>query len=40
MLNKPISDLLESLQGNIEDIPNIIKQLYGKTFIFRLKIIE
>jgi hypothetical protein len=39
MLNKPISDLLESLQGNIEDVPNIIKQLYGNIFIFQLKII-
>jgi hypothetical protein len=39
MLNKPISNLLESLQGNIEDVPNIIKQLYGKIFIFQLKII-
>jgi hypothetical protein len=37
MLNKPISNLLESLQGNIEDVPNIIKQLYGKIFIFQLK---
>ncbi|TVT97486.1 hypothetical protein EJB05_57267 [Eragrostis curvula] len=38
MLNTPISAVLESLQGNTEDVPSIIQKLYGKTLIFRFKL--
>jgi hypothetical protein len=34
LLKITISDLLESLQGNIDDVPKVIQDLYGKLFIF------
>ena len=38
MLSTSISDLLDSLNGNTEDVPEIIQQLCGKTLIFRFKL--
>jgi hypothetical protein len=40
LLKTSISDLLESLQGNIDDVPKVIQELYGKLFIFRFKLNE
>jgi hypothetical protein len=34
LLKIPISDLLESLQGTIDDVPKVIQDLYEKLFIF------
>ncbi|EEC82987.1 hypothetical protein OsI_28022 [Oryza sativa Indica Group] len=38
MLNTSISSLLNSLDGRCEEVPTIIQQLCGRTFIFQLKL--
>jgi hypothetical protein len=38
LLGKSIFNLLESNEENTEDVPKIIQQLYGKVFIFQLKL--
>jgi hypothetical protein len=38
MIGKSIFNLLESNEGNTEDVPKIIQQLYGKVFIFQFKL--
>ena len=38
MLNISVSNLLESLDGKCEEIPKIIRQLCGRTLIFRFKL--
>jgi hypothetical protein len=37
MLNITVLNLLESFEGNIEDVPKSILQLYGKVYIFQFK---
>jgi hypothetical protein len=38
MIGKSIFNLLELNEGNTEDVPKIIQQLYGKVFIFQFKL--
>uniref|UniRef100_A0A0A9DJ53 Replication factor A C-terminal domain-containing protein n=1 Tax=Arundo donax TaxID=35708 RepID=A0A0A9DJ53_ARUDO len=38
MLNTSISNLLDPLNGNHEEVPKVIKQLCGRTLIFRFKL--
>ena len=33
-----MSELLDSLEGNNEDVPKVVQQLYGKVFIFCFKL--
>jgi hypothetical protein len=40
LLKTPVLDLLESLQGDVDDVSKVIQELYGKLFIFRLKLNE
>jgi hypothetical protein len=37
MLNTTVLNLLESFEGNTEDVPKSIQQLYGKVYIFEFK---
>lgn len=38
MLKITTTNLLDSLSGQIEEVPKVIQQLYGKTLIFRFKL--
>ncbi|TVU34097.1 hypothetical protein EJB05_15924, partial [Eragrostis curvula] len=38
LLKINVTSLLDSLDGKSEDVPKLIQQLYGKTFIFRFKL--
>ena len=38
MLKTTISNMLDSLNGNYEEVPKSIQQLCGKTLIFRFKL--
>jgi hypothetical protein len=40
LLKTLVLDLLESLQGDVDDVPKVIQELYGKLFIFRFKLNE
>jgi hypothetical protein len=38
MLNTFVINLLDSSRGNSEDVPKVIEQLYGKVFIFQIRL--
>jgi hypothetical protein len=40
LLKTLVLDLLESLQGDVDDVPKVIQELYEKLFIFRFKLNE
>jgi hypothetical protein len=40
ILKITVSEILDLLQGNDSEVPKIIQELYGKSFIFRFKLNE